>query len=163
MKFPTHASLLFYRCSVRKQRLSRIAPGFGPPSQRAPSLHVCVSSSTLPHGRTGRAFPGDSAETVGPSEPSAGSAIVLRFHLSQDCFGRLPNAYLCVSQHQVSQIYTGTPFPSILRSGRGQRRGHYTPRPLLDPARRGEGLAFNLSPQRGREAADGGGDGDALP
>lgn len=73
------------------------------------------------------------------------------------------NTYLCVSQHHISQIYTGTPFPSILRPGRGQRKGRYTPRPLLNPARRGKGLAFNLSPQHHRDAADGGGDGGVLP
>lgn len=73
------------------------------------------------------------------------------------------NTCLCLSQHQISQIYTGTPFPSILRSGRGQRNGRYTPRPLLDPARRGTGLSFNLSPEHHREAADGGGDGGVLP
>ncbi|XP_056882774.1 uncharacterized protein LOC130522406 isoform X2 [Takifugu flavidus] len=67
------------------------------------------------------------------------------------------------AQLQASQIYTGTPFPSILQSGRGQRKGHYTPRPLLNPARRGKGLYFNLSPQHHREAADGGDDGDVLP
>lgn len=41
-------------------------------------------------------------------------------------------------------------------------KGHYTPRPLLNPARRGKGLYFNLSPQHHREAADGADDGGVL-
>ncbi|XP_035480071.2 uncharacterized protein LOC118300098 isoform X2 [Scophthalmus maximus] len=43
-------------------------------------------------------------------------------------------------QQQAAPVYTGTPFPSILHSRRGQKRGHYTPRPLLNPIRRGTGL-----------------------
>ncbi|XP_071750357.2 uncharacterized protein LOC139907758 [Centroberyx gerrardi] len=54
-----------------------------------------------------------------------------------------------VSQSHVKQgappIYTGTPFPSMLHSSRGQRRGHYTPRPVLNPVRRGPGLCSSLS------------------
>lgn len=41
---------------------------------------------------------------------------------------------------QPSKTYTGSPFPSILHSGRGKKRSHYTPRPLLNPVRTGEGL-----------------------
>ncbi|XP_073331231.1 uncharacterized protein [Pagrus major] len=54
-------------------------------------------------------------------------------------------------QQQVSQIYTGTLFPSILHSSRGQKRGRYTPRPLLNPARRGSGLYSSLSSLQHRE------------
>lgn len=63
-------------------------------------------------------------------------------------------------QQQVPQIYTGTPFPSILHSSRGQKRGRYTPRPLLNPARRGNGLYSSLSSvhHREEEAACGGGE-----
>ncbi|XP_061620707.1 uncharacterized protein LOC133473016 isoform X1 [Phyllopteryx taeniolatus] len=43
-----------------------------------------------------------------------------------------------------NQIYTGTPFPSILHSSKGTR-DHYTPRPLLNPARQGTGLYSSLS------------------
>lgn len=54
-------------------------------------------------------------------------------------------------QKQASPIYTGTPFPSFLHSSRGQRRGWYTPRPLLNPHRRGEGLHSSISPLSHRE------------
>ncbi|XP_040886848.1 uncharacterized protein LOC121176828 [Toxotes jaculatrix] len=48
-------------------------------------------------------------------------------------------------QLKASPVYTGTPFPSILHSSSGQKRGHYTPRPLLNPVRRGTGLYCSLS------------------
>ncbi|KAG7243287.1 hypothetical protein INR49_011740 [Caranx melampygus] len=48
-------------------------------------------------------------------------------------------------QQQASPVYTGTPFPSILHSSRYQKRGHYTPRPLLNPVRRGTGLYHSIS------------------
>ncbi|GLD53648.1 transcriptional-regulating factor 1-like protein [Lates japonicus] len=54
-------------------------------------------------------------------------------------------------QQQASPVYTGTPFPSILHSSSGQKRGHYTPRPLLNPARRGTGLYSSLSSLHHRE------------
>nr|XP_046237291.1 uncharacterized protein LOC124054883 [Scatophagus argus]XP_046237292.1 uncharacterized protein LOC124054883 [Scatophagus argus] len=52
---------------------------------------------------------------------------------------------------QASQIYAGTPFPSILHSGRRQKRSHYTPRPLLNPARKGKGLYSSISCLHHRE------------
>ncbi|KAM9335588.1 zinc finger protein 541-like [Symphorus nematophorus] len=55
------------------------------------------------------------------------------------------------SGQQTSQIYTGTPFPSALHSSRGPKRGHYTPRPLLNPARRGKGLYSSISLPHHRE------------
>ncbi|KAM6960383.1 uncharacterized protein LKV04_021949 [Tautogolabrus adspersus] len=55
------------------------------------------------------------------------------------------------SQKQASKAYSGTPFPSILHSTRDQRRGHYTPRPLLNPERRGKGLYSCLSSLHHRE------------
>ncbi|XP_049425209.1 uncharacterized protein si:dkey-19b23.10 isoform X1 [Epinephelus fuscoguttatus] len=48
-------------------------------------------------------------------------------------------------QQQASPVYTGTPFPSILHSSRGQKRGRYTPQPLLNPLRRGVGLYSSIS------------------
>ncbi|XP_030017504.1 transcriptional-regulating factor 1-like [Sphaeramia orbicularis] len=48
-------------------------------------------------------------------------------------------------QRENSPNYTGTPFPSILQSSRGQKRTRYTPRPLLNPFRRGAGLYSSLS------------------
>ncbi|KAG7495526.1 hypothetical protein JOB18_001054 [Solea senegalensis] len=50
-----------------------------------------------------------------------------------------------LAQHQAPPLYTGTPFPSVLHSCGGQKRGHYTPRPLLNPVRRGAGLFSSLS------------------
>ncbi|XP_071333852.1 transcriptional-regulating factor 1-like isoform X2 [Trachinotus anak] len=54
-------------------------------------------------------------------------------------------------QQRASPAYTGTPFPSILHSSRGQKRGHYTPRPLLNPVRKGTGLYSSLSSLHHRE------------
>ncbi|XP_063757269.1 transcriptional-regulating factor 1-like isoform X2 [Eleginops maclovinus] len=54
-------------------------------------------------------------------------------------------------QQQVSPIYTGTPFPSILHLSRGQRRGRYTPQPLINPLRRGTGLYSSISHLNHRE------------
>ncbi|XP_059211194.1 uncharacterized protein LOC131989864 [Centropristis striata] len=48
-------------------------------------------------------------------------------------------------QQQVSPMYNGTPFPSILQSSRGQKRGRYTPQPLLNPFRKGTGLYSSIS------------------
>ncbi|XP_057711732.1 zinc finger protein 541-like [Corythoichthys intestinalis] len=48
------------------------------------------------------------------------------------------------------KIYTGTPFPSILHSGKGER-AHYTPRPLLNPARSGTGLFSSILSTQSRE------------
>ncbi|XP_008288110.1 uncharacterized protein LOC103363227 [Stegastes partitus] len=58
-------------------------------------------------------------------------------------------------QQQAPPVYTGTPFPSILHTSRGQKRGRYTPRPLLNPVRKGTGLYSSLSSRhhRGEEAA----------
>nr|XP_019951039.1 PREDICTED: uncharacterized protein LOC109634787 isoform X1 [Paralichthys olivaceus] len=47
-------------------------------------------------------------------------------------------------QQQVSPVYTGTQFPSVLHANMAQKRGHYTPRPLLNPIRRGTGLYSSL-------------------
>ncbi|XP_070711330.1 uncharacterized protein [Pempheris klunzingeri] len=54
-------------------------------------------------------------------------------------------------QPQASPIYTGTPFPSILHSSKSQKRGRYTPRPLLNPVRKGKGLYSSLSSVHHRE------------
>ncbi|XP_068444181.1 transcriptional-regulating factor 1-like [Clinocottus analis] len=54
-------------------------------------------------------------------------------------------------QQKAATIYTGTPFPSILHSGRGQERGRYTPQPLLNPVRRGTGLYSSISSLNHRE------------
>ncbi|XP_056224345.1 uncharacterized protein LOC130164010 isoform X1 [Seriola aureovittata] len=68
---------------------------------------------------------------------------------------KVKNGPASLNQPQLQQIaslvYTGTPFPSILHSSRGQTRGHYTPRPLLNPVRRGTGLYSSLSSLHHRE------------
>lgn len=53
-------------------------------------------------------------------------------------------ALIMLLQRQPTKTYTGTPFPSILHSSRGITRSHYTPRPLLNPVRRGKGLYSSL-------------------
>ncbi|XP_019711763.1 uncharacterized protein LOC109507055 [Hippocampus comes] len=55
-----------------------------------------------------------------------------------------------VSSHWKAQTYTGTPFPSLLHSSQ-ERRAHYTPRPLLNPAREGTGLYSSFSSIQPRE------------
>ncbi|XP_051285179.1 uncharacterized protein si:dkey-19b23.10 isoform X1 [Dicentrarchus labrax] len=60
-------------------------------------------------------------------------------------------ANLNQSQLQASPIYTGTLFYSILHSCRGQKRGRYTPRPLLNPVRRGRGLYYSILSLQHRE------------
>ncbi|XP_030578608.1 uncharacterized protein LOC115775196 isoform X2 [Archocentrus centrarchus] len=54
-------------------------------------------------------------------------------------------------QQQDTPVYTGRPFPSLLHSYRGQKRGRYTPHPLLNPARRGTGLFSSISCLHHRE------------
>ncbi|XP_062240258.1 uncharacterized protein LOC133950091 isoform X1 [Platichthys flesus] len=54
-------------------------------------------------------------------------------------------------QQQASPVYTGTPFPSVLHPIRGRKKGHYTPRPLLNPIRRGTGLYSSLLPFHHKE------------
>ncbi|XP_022066253.2 uncharacterized protein LOC110962559 [Acanthochromis polyacanthus] len=106
--------------------------------------------------------------------PSSGSSLLTSFHLP-------PHASLLSGQHheaaekkspyvttqkvkngpaslnqthlpqQATPVYTGTPFPSILHSSRGQKRGRYTPRPLLNPVRRGTGLYSTLTSSHHRE------------
>lgn len=45
---------------------------------------------------------------------------------------------------QATPNYTGAPFPSNLHPKRSQKRGRYTPRPRLNPLRRGTGLYSSL-------------------
>ncbi|XP_042079067.1 uncharacterized protein LOC102311270 isoform X1 [Haplochromis burtoni] len=54
-------------------------------------------------------------------------------------------------QQQDKPVYTGKPFPSLLRSCRGLKRICYTPYPLLNPARRGTGLFSSISGLHHRE------------
>lgn len=172
--FPLCGSLLFYSHSFTKQQFSGILPGFGPP-RLALSLHDGMSPSvplpSLPPssakcgtGKVGAVGCGSESRYY---KRSTGTATFLRLHLrcpyEVQTVSDYSNTYLYVSQHQASQIYTGTPFPSILRSGAGQRKDRYTPQPLLNPARRGKGLYFNLSPQLHREATESGGHGGVLP
>lgn len=60
------------------------------------------------------------------------------------CF-KTVRCFLFLQQQSATSIYTGTPFPSVIHSNRGQKRGHYTPRPLLNPLRQGTGLFSSLS------------------
>ncbi|XP_041842667.1 uncharacterized protein LOC121640838 isoform X2 [Melanotaenia boesemani] len=56
----------------------------------------------------------------------------------------------CLQQHPTP-VYTGTPFASILQSRRTQNSGRYTPRPLLNPVRRGTGLYSSFTSLHHRE------------
>ncbi|XP_044040661.1 uncharacterized protein LOC122870499 isoform X2 [Siniperca chuatsi] len=96
----------------------------------APSLHSSFHLPTRPTHLSSQHF--EAAEKIAPymvtPKVKNGPAIMNQSQLQQQAF----------------PIYTGTPFPSILHSSRGQKRGCYTPRPLLNPARRGKGLYSSL-------------------
>ncbi|KAM8897712.1 uncharacterized protein AB9W97_008978 isoform 2-T3 [Spinachia spinachia] len=80
-------------------------------------------------------------------------------HLSGPCYETTekPAPYIVTknvkkqANQQISQICTGLTFPSILHSSKGQKRGRYTPRPLLNPLRKGTGLYSSISPLNHRE------------
>ncbi|KAM8881202.1 uncharacterized protein ACB058_001443 isoform 1-T2 [Synchiropus picturatus] len=89
--------------------------------------HLLISSSINPSGLLPATL-SDHTGTNSPQEPGSGRVNVL--------------------QLQAAAIFIpGVPFPSILHSRERPPRGHYTPRPLLNPARRGTGLFSSFSPQ----------------
>uniref|UniRef100_A0A8C7YK39 Transcriptional-regulating factor 1-like n=1 Tax=Oryzias sinensis TaxID=183150 RepID=A0A8C7YK39_9TELE len=55
-------------------------------------------------------------------------------------------------QQQATSNYIGAPFPSNLHPKRSQKRGCHTPRPLLNPLRKGTGLYSSLPPLHHMEA-----------
>ncbi|CAG5929324.1 unnamed protein product [Menidia menidia] len=105
-------------------------------SSHHPSIHasrtLCPSTSPsfnssvhlLSHHNSGKHYAYKLTQTV-KTEP----ATVIHAHLQQ----------------HATPVYSGTPFPSILHSKRAQNRGSYTPRPLLNPLRKGTGLYSSLS------------------
>ncbi|XP_070400363.1 transcriptional-regulating factor 1 isoform X2 [Nothobranchius furzeri] len=114
----------------------------GSPSLTSPSLHSsgALSSSSsslnsfchLPF----LPFPGEHQETTERTSVRGVSRTVKSEAVAPDRSQIRP---------QTPPVYTGRPFPSILHSRRSQKRGRYTPPPLLSPVRRGPGLYSSLS------------------
>ncbi|XP_041821635.1 uncharacterized protein LOC121626945 isoform X2 [Chelmon rostratus] len=102
-----------------------------------PSLHPSFPLPAQPSHLSGQHY--EAAEKIDP------------YALSHKAKNGPANQNQSPQQQQASPVYTGTPFPSILHSSRGQKRGHYTPRPLLNPVRRGRGLYSSLSSLHHRE------------
>ncbi|XP_070849907.1 uncharacterized protein [Chaetodon trifascialis] len=116
----------------------------GPANQTQSLLQVRHSTSTIFHHRKQFEQTYRNILTFGE--------ICLCMSARQEKEVQLSKSFLLVFlQQQVAPNYTGTPFPSILHSSRGQKRGHYTPRPLLNPVRRGRGLYSSLSSLHHRE------------
>ncbi|KAM6894208.1 uncharacterized protein PEZ65_021891 [Lycodopsis pacificus] len=90
--------------------------------------------------------PGIIEVNLRPSHSTDYDNITVRKDYSVNCW----NLWILLEQ-QAAPIFTGTPFPSILHSSRGQKRGRYTPRPLLNPVRRGTGLYSSISSLNHRE------------
>ncbi|XP_039997447.1 uncharacterized protein LOC120797663 isoform X2 [Xiphias gladius] len=112
-------------------------------SSHCPSLHPspgALCSLNTPSHHSSLHFPSPPSHLSGQHYESAEK---IATYLTQ----KVNNGPASVNQSQQppSPVYTGTPFPSILHSSRGQKRGHYTPRPLLNPVRRGTGLYSSLS------------------
>ncbi|XP_031141003.1 uncharacterized protein si:dkey-19b23.10 isoform X1 [Sander lucioperca] len=101
-----------------------------------PSLHPSFHLPTHPSHLSGQHY--EAAEKLAP------------YIVTQKSKNEQANPNQSQLQQQASPIYTGTPFPSILHSSRGQRRGRYTPQPLLNPVRRGSGLYSSISSLSGR-------------
>nr|XP_020465806.1 uncharacterized protein LOC109965824 [Monopterus albus]XP_020465807.1 uncharacterized protein LOC109965824 [Monopterus albus]XP_020465808.1 uncharacterized protein LOC109965824 [Monopterus albus] len=93
----------------------------------APSLHPFLQLSTHPSQLSSQHF--EEVEKIAPHV------------VTQKVKNGPANLNQSQLQQQSSPIYTGTPFPSILQSS----RGHYIPRPLLNPVRRGTGLFSSIS------------------
>ncbi|TDG99848.1 hypothetical protein EPR50_G00198160 [Perca flavescens] len=101
-----------------------------------PSLHPSFHLPSRPSHLSGQHY--EAAEKLAP------------YIVTQKAKNEQANPKQSQLQQQASPIYTGTPFPSILHSSRGQRRGRYTPQPLLNPVRRGSGLYSSISSLSGR-------------
>ncbi|XP_045907938.1 uncharacterized protein LOC123972468 [Micropterus dolomieu] len=112
-------------------------------SSHRSSLHppraLCSSNATSPHTSFHLPTP-----THLPSQNFEAAEKIAPFMVTQKVKNGPANLNQSQLQQQDSPIYTGTPFPSILHSSRGQKRGRYTPRPLLNPVRRGNGLYSSL-------------------
>lgn len=60
-----------------------------------------------------------------------------------------PAVFRSTSQDPGCPVYTGTTFPSML-----QRKAHFTPRPLLNPLRRGTGLYSSICHKEAESGAE---------
>ncbi|XP_017166071.1 uncharacterized protein LOC103480795 isoform X3 [Poecilia reticulata] len=110
------------------------------------SLHATSPSSNAPFSLPFHPFSGKHHETTENASPYKATQKIKTEPVSLD--QQHP-------QEQAVPVYTGRPFPSILRSKRAQNRSRYTPRPLLNPSRRAAGLFSTLSSvhRRGEETA----------
>ncbi|KAK2862806.1 hypothetical protein Q5P01_002339 [Channa striata] len=108
-------------------------------SSHRSSLHppraLCPSNTPSHHPSRSSHLSGQSYEEAGNIAPF----LVMQKVKNGPAHVKPPQA-----QQQPSPTYTGTPFPSVLHSSKGQNRGHYTPQPLLNPVRKGTGLYSSI-------------------
>ncbi|XP_054457612.1 uncharacterized protein LOC129093579 [Anoplopoma fimbria] len=114
------------------------------PSSLHPSRAQC-SSSTPSHHPSFHLPSRPSQQHYAPAEK------IVPYIVTQNVKNGLTDLNQSQLQQQASPNYTGTPFSSRLHSSRGQKRGRYTPLPLLNPVRRGAGLYSSLSALHHRE------------
>lgn len=124
-----------FLCSTSHPSSIHPSRALGPSS--APALYSAFHLPSLPPHLTDQRY--EAAEKKAP------------YIVTQKVKREEANLKQAQLQQQVSPIHTGTPFPSILHSSRGQRRGRYTPQPLLNPVRRGTGLYSSISSLNHRE------------
>ncbi|KAK0130552.1 Transcriptional-regulating factor 1 [Merluccius polli] len=104
-----------------------------------PSFINCSPLTPSPHTPS---FP--TPPPLHPSRPlnlSFRPAHPVSFHQRKE--GRITSCKPQAQENGTPSTYRGTPFPSMLHCREdGQRRGHYTPRPILNPNRQGSGIYF---------------------
>ncbi|MFT7802757.1 transcriptional-regulating factor 1-like [Arapaima gigas] len=104
----------------------------------------CTPLSTPPCSVPPLTCPPGEGSRAGPED---------KLYLESPSTGSWPQSPLNI-QNTLPAIYTGLPFPSILQAGRALEMDwpgaahQYTPRPMLNPQRRGLGLYYSLLPAR---------------
>ncbi|KAK5893661.1 hypothetical protein CgunFtcFv8_006513 [Champsocephalus gunnari] len=124
-----------FLCSTSHPSSIHPSRALGPSS--APALYSAFHLPSLPPHLTDQRY--EAAEKKAP------------YIVTQKVKREEANLKQAQLQQQVSPIHTGTPFPSVLHFSRGQKRGRYTPQPLLNPVRRGTGLYSSISSLDHRE------------
>ncbi|KAF3697655.1 Transcriptional-regulating factor 1 [Channa argus] len=120
-------------------------------SSHRSSLHPprALCPSNTPSNHPSLHLPSHPSQLSGQSCEEAGN--IAPYLVMQKIKNGPANASHPQLQQQSSPTYSGTPFPSVLHSSRGPKKGHYTPQPLLNPVRRGTGLYSSISSLHHRE------------
>ncbi|XP_075943027.1 uncharacterized protein LOC142945972 isoform X1 [Anarhichas minor] len=121
------------------------------PSSLHPSRALCPSSTPSLHPSLHPSFHLPSRPTHFSSQHYEAAEKIAPYIVTQNVKNEQTNLNQSQLQQQATPIFTGTPFPSILHSSRGEKRGLYTPQPLLNPVRRGTGLYSSISSLNHRE------------